>query len=75
MRSWRKRCAVMPMTKKHGADDDKVVVLDVITRLDIPAERILKGEPYFASGLADGGDILWLIEKCKSLLMNGGYND
>lgn len=72
------------MTKKHGADDDKVV---------IPAERILKGalkrdlesavvlswtregEPYFASGLADGGDILWLIEKCKPLLMNGGYND
>lgn len=27
------------------------------------------GELYFASSLADGGDVLWLIEKSKKLLL------
>lgn len=27
------------------------------------------GELYFASTYADGGEILWLLEKCKLLLM------
>ena len=27
------------------------------------------GELYFASSLADGGDVLWLIEKCKQALL------
>lgn len=27
------------------------------------------GEMYFASSLADGGDVLWLMEKTKVMLM------
>ena len=27
------------------------------------------GEMYFASSLADGGDVLWLIEKAKKALL------
>lgn len=26
------------------------------------------GEEYFASSIADGGDVLWLLEKCKQAL-------
>ncbi len=65
-----------------------VVDLDVVTRLDIPAERVLRkaleadmqsvvvigydsdGEEYFASSLSDGGDALWLIERCKLKLLS-----
>jgi hypothetical protein len=63
-------------------------VLDVITKLDIPAERVLEqalgnlekvvvmgydkdGEEYFASSMADGGDVLWLIERLKQQLLKG----
>jgi hypothetical protein len=63
----------------------EVVELDVVTRLDIPAERVLRqatednlesavvigyrdGEFYFASSLADGGDVLWLLELAKRKL-------
>lgn len=28
------------------------------------------GGQYFASSLADGGDVLWLLESCKKALMN-----
>ena len=28
------------------------------------------GEFYFASSMADGGDVLWLMEKAKNFLMN-----
>jgi len=27
------------------------------------------GELYFASTYADGGDVLWLLEKCKQALL------
>lgn len=27
------------------------------------------GDTYFASSLADGGDVLWLMEKAKAMLM------
>ena len=27
------------------------------------------GEQYFASTYADGGDVLWLLEKCKQALL------
>ena len=30
------------------------------------------GELYFASTMADGGDVLWLMEKCKVLLLAAG---
>lgn len=67
---------------------DNVVVLNVATRLDVPAERILKaaldndlesvviagyykdGEEYFASSIADGGTVLWLMERLKIELMS-----
>ena len=33
------------------------------------------GEHYFASSVADGGDVLWLIEKFKRSLLNVGEDE
>lgn len=30
------------------------------------------GDEYFASSYADGGNVLWLLERCKLRLMRGG---
>lgn len=67
---------------------DNLVYLDIVTRHNIPAERVLKcaldaevkdivicgytkdGEEYFASSLADGGDVLWLLERTKKKLLD-----
>jgi hypothetical protein len=62
-----------------------VIILPVITKLDVPAERILdsarhlksvviagydeEGNEWFASSLADGGDVLWLVERFKQALL------
>ena len=65
---------------------DNVVVLDCITRLNIPPDRVLEmainklegvvligydkeGREYFSSSYADGGDTLWLLERCKMNLL------
>jgi hypothetical protein len=66
---------------------DNVVILPVITRLDVPAQRVLDeaakaglteivilgydgdGEEYFASNMADGGDIIWHLERAKLKLL------
>lgn len=71
----------------------EIVDLDVVTRLDVPAERILKkalergmesvvvvgydkdGNEYFASSVADGGTVLWLLERCRWKLMKGAEPD
>jgi hypothetical protein len=67
-----------------------VIMLDMVTRLDIPVERVLEnakdlvkdtvvvigwdedGGLYFASSKADGGDVLWLLEKAKQALLEVG---
>lgn len=64
-----------------------VVILPVLTRLDIPAERVIgmaqaaelanvvvlgytkDGNEYFASSYADGGNVLWLMERLKKQLL------
>lgn len=69
---------------------DNVISLGVITKLDLPTDRILEkakgkikdgvviigwdtdGELYFASSIADGGEVMWLIEKCKAALLEAG---
>lgn len=69
-----------------------VTVLPVVTSLDIPVDRVIRGaekanlttcvvigydqdgELYFASSVADGGDVLWLMELAKKALMNGNPN-
>ena len=69
---------------------DEVVELDMVTRLDLPAERYLRraleadleavvvvgytqdGEEYFASSIADGGEVLWLLERLKKQLLSIG---
>ena len=33
------------------------------------------GEEYFASSLADGAEVLWLLERCKQELLNGAAGD
>lgn len=67
--------------------DNNVVVLDCVTRLNLPPDRVLKaaqgelesvtvlgwdkdGKMYFASTQADGGDVLWLLEKAKKALLS-----
>ncbi|WP_040306027.1 hypothetical protein [Ahrensia sp. R2A130] len=30
------------------------------------------GVLYFASSIADGGEVLWLMEKCKAALLDAG---
>ena len=64
----------------------EVIQLGGVTRLDIPADRVLEGamgklksvlvigydeagEEYFASSITDGGEVLWLLERCKQELM------
>lgn len=64
----------------------EVVIFNGITRLDLPADRILEdaigkldsvvimgydkdGEEVFASSLADGASVLWLLEQCKLKLL------
>jgi hypothetical protein len=63
-----------------------VIPLNNVTKLDIPADRVLEGamgnldgvvimgrqpdgEYYFASSIADGGTVLWMMEKLKLKLM------
>lgn len=64
----------------------KVIALNNLTRLDVPAERVLQaaleadldavvvigydkgGDEHFASSLADGGDVLWLLKRCEQEL-------
>lgn len=64
----------------------KVVPLGNVTRLNLPADRVLEqaigkldgvvilgrepnGEYYFCSSIADGGTVLWMMEKLKMVLM------
>jgi hypothetical protein len=66
-----------------------VHVLGVVTKLDLPAERILAGalaaeldsavvigwdgsDLYFASSIANGAEVLWLLEEAKIQLMAKG---
>lgn len=65
---------------------DNVIPLGVVTRLDLPPDRILSeaigklegvvligwdldGEIYKASSIADGGEVLWLLERTKAALL------
>jgi hypothetical protein len=72
-----------------------VTVLQTVTTLDIPTERVLQaaldceeplqhavvigvtseGNLYFGSSMADGGDVLWWIEKAKLALLSGDADD
>lgn len=70
---------------------DNVIELPVVTKLDIPVERVLRkaaevglahvvvvgvtadGDEYFASSVADGGDILWMFERAKLQLLQIGH--
>lgn len=65
---------------------DNVIPLGNVTRLDIPADRVLEsnvgefenvvligwkpnGDLCFASSLADGAEVLWLLEQAKKRLL------
>lgn len=65
----------------------EVIILNNITSLDIPADRVLEGaiekleqvvilgyekdgSEYFASSIADGGTVLWLLERLKIKLLD-----
>lgn len=67
------------------APRDKVIPLGIPTRLDVPVNQVLDnakhlegvvimgydkdGEYYFASSYADGGTVMWLLEKLKQRLL------
>lgn len=69
-----------------GCVTAKILPLNLVTRLDMPAEKVLAaipelegvviagftkdGEEWFASSYADGGTALWLLERCKTRLLN-----
>ena len=65
----------------------KVIHFTGITKLDLPADRILgsavgelesvviigyhkDGSEYFASSIADGGSVNWLLDRCKMKLLD-----
>ena len=72
------------------SEPNNVVILPVVTRLNIPPDRVLNdalaagldgavvigqredGSYYFSSSIADGGDVLWLLEWAKVALMRAG---
>ena len=63
----------------------EVIIAPFITRLDVPVERILdgaqglasivimgydqEGNEYFASSIASGDEVLWLMERSKMKLL------
>lgn len=66
-----------------------VVLLQTVTSLPLPADRVLDQAPrdmqsvvicgydkdgdfYFAANIADGGDVLWLLETARLRLMQAG---
>lgn len=77
----------LSVIKKGAIVPDNVIVLNGKTRLDIPAERVLRAaleggmssvvvigfdaddKEYFASSIADGAMVLWLLERSKLKLM------
>ena len=65
---------------------DNLIYLNNITKLDIPADRVIEsavnqlesvvivgydkdGEEYFASSIASGPEVLWLLERAKHRLL------
>lgn len=63
-----------------------VIPIGGVTKLDLPADRILEnnigtldsvvimgwdkeGNEIFASSIADGGEVLWLLERMKLMLL------
>lgn len=67
----------------------EVIILNNVTSLDIPADRVLDkafeqmdlkqvvilgydkdGEEYFASSIANGTEVLWLLERLKKKLLD-----
>jgi len=65
----------------------KVIPIGGVTRLDLPADRILEnnigefeslvimgwdkeGNEVFASSIQDGGEIIWLLESLKKILLD-----
>lgn len=67
--------------------DNNVTNLSQITKLDLPADRVLQSaidagiksavvigydaddNEYFASSIADGADVVWLLERAKLELL------
>lgn len=68
-------------------NNENVVQFNGITKLDLPAERIIaaaanagltdvviigyteSGDEYFAGSVADGGAVLWMLERAKMALL------
>lgn len=63
-----------------------VVLFNGVTRLDLPADRVLEqsigrlegaivvgydkeGNEYFCSSIADGADVVWLLERAKMMML------
>ena len=64
---------VIPINCVTRLDIDPDIVLDAAKKLNLTDVVIMgyypDGSEYFASSVADGGTVLWMMERSKKLLM------
>lgn len=67
----------LPITTRLDLDPNKV--LDKAREAGMTGVVVLgydaDEDEYFASSYADGGDVLWLLERCKKMLLEQPDND
>ena len=78
----------MSLVFNAGREMNNVVDGHFITSLDVPVKKVLNaaavlqsvvvlgytsdGQEFFSSSIADGSEVLWLIERLKLQLLNEG---
>lgn len=64
---------VLPVTTTHDIPTERVLNGAMLAELKscVVIGVTQEGELYFASSMADGGDVLWWMEKAKHTLMTG----
>jgi len=70
---------IIPFTGVTFLDLPATRILEGACRVDLESVVVVgwtrAGELYFAASKADGGDVLWLLEKSKMMLLNTGPDD
>jgi len=69
---------VVSFTGITRLDSDPTRVIEAALKAGLQGVVILgydaDGDEYFAGSYADGGDVLWLLERCKVALFNAADN-
>ena len=68
---------VLPSVTYHDVPPDRILQSAIEHGLSsvVIAGYDADGKEYFASSLADGGDVLWLLERLKKTLLEVGLED